>query len=142
MDFSRLSESILQRAYDAELVPVAYVTQAALSLCTRLRSELEEARGVIRSQEQELEKYGLGGRGQAWPRAAGGGATTTTTAATLGRPGVPGVMMIPTTTCATSLGVLGVTSPAPLPHPAVPLPAYSVKDPLSSSSSERRRPLQ
>ena len=64
VDFSRLSESILQRAYDAELVPVSYVTQAALALCSRLRRELEDARGLIRTQEEELEKYGLGGRGQ------------------------------------------------------------------------------
>ena len=36
--------------------------QAALALCARLRAELESARSVITSQEQEMARYGLGGR--------------------------------------------------------------------------------
>lgn len=56
IDYSRLSEAALQRAYETELVPQSYVTKAALDLCSKLRHELEEAKHIIISQERELEK--------------------------------------------------------------------------------------
>ncbi len=62
VDFERLSESTLQRAYEAELVPGSYITKAALSLCMKLRKDLEAAKSTIKSQEQELHKYGLGAK--------------------------------------------------------------------------------
>lgn len=56
IDYSRLSEAALLRAYETELVPQSYVTRAALELCAKLRQELDEAKHIIISQERELEK--------------------------------------------------------------------------------------
>ncbi|ELU17080.1 hypothetical protein CAPTEDRAFT_221817 [Capitella teleta] len=67
VDFSRLSECTLQCAYDSGLVPGAYVTKAALSLCTKLRSDLDAAKVIIRDQELRLERYGITlGAGTSW----------------------------------------------------------------------------
>jgi hypothetical protein len=67
VDFRRLSEAALQHAYDSKLVPDPYVTRASLALCARLRAELETARDIIRSQEIELDRFGLsGGRASSW----------------------------------------------------------------------------
>ena len=55
IDYSRLSETTLMRAYETELVPQSYVTKAALDLCAKLRQELQEAKHIIISQERELE---------------------------------------------------------------------------------------
>ena len=68
IDFTRLSEETLQRAYESKLVPVNYVTKASLQLCAKLRAELDDAHATIQSQEVELEKYGLGGRGSTWSK--------------------------------------------------------------------------
>ena len=62
VDCSCLSECTLQRAYTSELVPQTHVTKAALELCGRLRHELDDAKQVIRYQEAELDKYGLGAK--------------------------------------------------------------------------------
>ena len=56
IDYSRLSEAALLRAYETELVPQAYITRAALELCGKLRQELQEAKHIIITQERELEK--------------------------------------------------------------------------------------
>ena len=66
VDFRRLSEEALQNAYDSKLVPDPYVTKAALALCAKLRGELETARDIIRTQEEELDKFGLAGRASTW----------------------------------------------------------------------------
>ena len=60
VDFSRLSESTLQRAYDSQLVPGSYITKAALALCAKLRSELDSSRAVIRVQDEQLARFGMG----------------------------------------------------------------------------------
>jgi hypothetical protein len=76
IDFSRLSESTLQRAYDSGLVPGAYVTKAALTLCAKLRSDLDAAKVIIRDQEIRLERYGLApGAGTAWLKSMEAGST-------------------------------------------------------------------
>ena len=57
IDYSRLSEAALLRAYETELVPQNYVTKAALELCVKLRAELEDAHKIMKAQEFELDKY-------------------------------------------------------------------------------------
>ena len=59
IDYTRLSETALQRAYETELVPSSQVTKAALALCRKLREELREAQEVISGQERELEGHKL-----------------------------------------------------------------------------------
>ncbi|XP_077992908.1 uncharacterized protein LOC144446936 [Glandiceps talaboti] len=56
VDFRRLSEDTLRRAYDAQLVPLSYITKASLALCTKLRADLETARNTIRYQEEEFQR--------------------------------------------------------------------------------------
>lgn len=76
IDFGRLSESTLQRAYDSGLVPGAYVTKAALTLCAKLRSDLDTAKAIIRDQELRLERYGLApGPGTTWLKSFESGST-------------------------------------------------------------------
>ena len=69
VDFRRLSESALQNAYESQLVPDLFVTKAALALCAKLRHELETARDIIRTQQEELDRQGLvprEGRASSW----------------------------------------------------------------------------
>ena len=66
IDFDKLSEGALLKAYEADIFPANHVTKAALSLCSKLRSELDNAKEVIRTQEAELNKFGLGSRGSLW----------------------------------------------------------------------------
>lgn len=67
VDFSRLSESTLQRAYDSQLVPGAYITKAALSLCAKLRAELDATRATVRAQDEQLARFGLGSKATTIP---------------------------------------------------------------------------
>ena len=66
IDFDKLSEGALLKAYEADIFPANHVTKAALTLCSKLRSELDNVKAVIRTQEAELNKFGLGGRGSHW----------------------------------------------------------------------------
>ena len=66
IDFNKLSADALQKAYEADIFPTNHVTKAALALCSKLRSQLDNAKEVIRTQETELNKFGLGGRGSLW----------------------------------------------------------------------------
>ena len=66
IDFDKLSEGALLKAYEVDIFPANHVTKAALALCSKLRSELDNAKEVIRTQEAELNKFGLGGRGSLW----------------------------------------------------------------------------
>ena len=68
VDFTKLSESTLLRAYESKLVPGSYITKAALELCSKLRTELDTARALLHAQDLELEKYGLGRRGMTFHR--------------------------------------------------------------------------
>ena len=68
IDFDKLSEGTLLKAYEADIFPANHVTKAALALCSKLRSELDNAKEVIRTQEAELNTFGLGGRGSLWLR--------------------------------------------------------------------------
>ena len=56
VDYSRLSEAALMRAFQSDLIPQNYVTKAALDLCAKLRCDLNEAKVVIIAQEREIEK--------------------------------------------------------------------------------------
>ncbi|XP_064631545.1 uncharacterized protein LOC135489868 isoform X2 [Lineus longissimus] len=56
LDFGRLGEETLRRAYDCELVPATYITPAALDLCSRLRIELDSARAIIKLQEEDMKR--------------------------------------------------------------------------------------
>ena len=69
IDFNKLSEDALQKAYEADIFPSNHVTKAALALCSKLRSQLDNAKEVIKTQEVELNKFGLGGRGSLWLKA-------------------------------------------------------------------------
>lgn len=52
-----VSEDILQRALDSDLVSAEPVARAALKLCCTLRSELESVKYIAQMQEEELQKY-------------------------------------------------------------------------------------
>ncbi|XP_074643375.1 uncharacterized protein LOC141900393 [Tubulanus polymorphus] len=56
IDFCRLSENMLTKAHESELVPASYITRAALDLCARLRSELDSAKAIIRMQDEDLQR--------------------------------------------------------------------------------------
>lgn len=56
VDYSRLSEGALLRAFESDLIPQNHVTKAALDLCAKLRAELDEAKLIMISQEREIEK--------------------------------------------------------------------------------------
>lgn len=71
VDFSQLSEATLLHAHETEMVPMSYITKAALALCSKLRGDLEEAKRVIRQQDQDLDRFGLARRGSPWLRTMG-----------------------------------------------------------------------
>ena len=43
IDFNKLNEQTLENCKDSERIPAEYITQAALTLCAKLRKELDEA---------------------------------------------------------------------------------------------------
>jgi len=56
IDFSRVSEETIAACKSNKLIPQQLITDAALSLCTKLRSQLEETRARLRLAESELSK--------------------------------------------------------------------------------------
>lgn len=51
VDFQKLNEKTLDECKKSEFIPPKHITEAALSLCSKLRKELEEARLLIKSLE-------------------------------------------------------------------------------------------
>lgn len=56
IDFSRVNEETITACKSNKLIPQQLITDAALSLCAKLRGELEEAQGRLRLAESELAK--------------------------------------------------------------------------------------
>jgi hypothetical protein len=56
IDFSRVSEETIAACKNNKLIPQQLITDAALSLCTKLRSQLEETQTRLRLAEIELAK--------------------------------------------------------------------------------------
>ena len=56
IDFSRVSEDTIAACKSNKLIPQQLITDAALSLCAKLRGELEEAQARLRLAEGELAK--------------------------------------------------------------------------------------
>jgi len=56
IDFSRVSEETIATCRSNKLIPQQLITDAALTLCTKLRSQLEETRTRLRLVENELAK--------------------------------------------------------------------------------------
>ncbi|KAH3787137.1 uncharacterized protein LOC127841274 [Dreissena polymorpha] len=56
VNFSLLTEATLKRAFETQVVPAAMVAKGALSLCSRLKSELESAKNTVCRQEDELQR--------------------------------------------------------------------------------------
>ncbi len=54
IDFSRVSEETIAACKSNKLIPQQLITDAALSLCTKLRSQLEETQARLRLVELEL----------------------------------------------------------------------------------------
>lgn len=56
IDFSRINEDTINVCKNNKLIPQRMITEAALSLCTKLRNQLDEARNRLRLVEHELGK--------------------------------------------------------------------------------------
>jgi hypothetical protein len=56
IDFSRVSEETIAACKNNKLIPQQLIADAALSLCTKLRSQLEETQTRLRLAETELAK--------------------------------------------------------------------------------------
>ncbi len=56
IDFSRVSEETIAACKSNKLIPQQLITDAALSLCAKLRSQLEETQTRLRFVETELAK--------------------------------------------------------------------------------------
>lgn len=56
VDFTLLGEATLKRAYETQVVPASFVAKGALSLCSKLKSELETAKNTVSRQEDELQR--------------------------------------------------------------------------------------
>lgn len=56
IDFSRVNEETIAACRTNQLIPQQLITDAALALCTKLRSELDETRARLRTAENELAK--------------------------------------------------------------------------------------
>jgi hypothetical protein len=56
IDFSRVNEETIAACSTNKLIPQQLITDAALALCTKLRTELEETRTRLRLAENELVK--------------------------------------------------------------------------------------
>ena len=57
IDFSRVNEETIAACSTNKLIPQQLISDAALALCTKLRTELEETRTRLRLAENELVKY-------------------------------------------------------------------------------------
>ncbi|XP_041370074.1 root phototropism protein 2-like [Gigantopelta aegis] len=57
VNFGLMTEEGLKRACDSQLVPPSCVARGALSLCSRLKSELDSVKYIAQMQEEELQKY-------------------------------------------------------------------------------------
>ncbi|KAL4231227.1 hypothetical protein ACF0H5_008809 [Mactra antiquata] len=56
VNFSLLGEATLKRAFETQVVPASFVAKGALSLCAKLKSELESAKNTVCRQEDELQR--------------------------------------------------------------------------------------
>jgi hypothetical protein len=56
IDFSRVSEETISACKSNKLIPQQLITDAALTLCAKLRSQLEETQTRLRLAESELAK--------------------------------------------------------------------------------------
>ncbi|UJR38347.1 hypothetical protein I4U23_031017 [Adineta vaga] len=54
IDFSRVTEETIAACKNNQLIPQQVITEAALSLCAKLRNQLEETQTRLRSAESEL----------------------------------------------------------------------------------------
>ena len=54
IDFSRVTEETIAACKNNQLIPQQVITEAALSLCAKLRNQLEETQTRLRSAEHEL----------------------------------------------------------------------------------------
>lgn len=54
IDFSRVTEETIAACKNNQLIPQQVITEAALSLCAKLRQQLEETQARLRSVEGEL----------------------------------------------------------------------------------------
>jgi len=60
VNFSLLGEATLKRAFETQVVPASMVAKGALSLCSKLKSELESAKNTVCRQEDELQRLRRG----------------------------------------------------------------------------------
>ncbi|CAH1784836.1 unnamed protein product [Owenia fusiformis] len=60
VDFSKVNEKTLQKAFVTKVVPCEYVTKAAIDLCAKLREELANAKSLIKIQDRELREISMG----------------------------------------------------------------------------------
>ena len=56
IDFTLVGEATLKRAFETQVVPASFVAKGALSLCSKLKSELESAKNTVSKQEDELQR--------------------------------------------------------------------------------------
>jgi hypothetical protein len=56
IDFSRVNEDTIAACKTNKLIPQQLISEGALALCAKLRSQLEETRGRLRLAESELAK--------------------------------------------------------------------------------------
>lgn len=56
IDFSRVNEDTISICKENKLIPQKLITEASLSLCVKLRRQLDEARSRLRVAEHELSK--------------------------------------------------------------------------------------
>ncbi|VDI28279.1 Hypothetical predicted protein [Mytilus galloprovincialis] len=57
IDFKLVTEETLQRALTTNIVPAVHIAQGALSLCSKLRTELESVKRLNQKQDEEIKKY-------------------------------------------------------------------------------------
>lgn len=56
IDFKMVTEETLQRALNSNIVPAVHIAKGALSLCSKLRTELESVKRLTQKQEEELKR--------------------------------------------------------------------------------------
>jgi len=57
INFTLLGESTLRQALDSDIIPPFHIAKGALSLCIRLRAELDLMSATAAKQEEELKRY-------------------------------------------------------------------------------------
>ncbi len=57
IDFSRVNEETIATCKSNKLIPQQLITEAALSLCAKLKSQLDETQTRLHLAENELIKY-------------------------------------------------------------------------------------